>query len=196
MGSQVMLCVVGLALMALELSAFCGSTSIELVASMGDSKVIKNDASVLTLPIAQTHAETVKRFNALLADKSVRTFAEIDRAAEAKQVGQARTRRTIMKVFALGLFAKSLTDEQRKRILPKEVPDTLRLYLDGKIDQFWFREDKPGGVVFLMNSSSVEEARSIVEALPLAANGYLVFEYIPVGPLRPLGLLIGSRQPG
>jgi hypothetical protein len=105
------------------------------------------------------------------------------------------TRRTNMKVFALGLFAKPLTDEQRKRILPKEVPDTLRLYLDGKIDQFWFREDKPGGVVFLMNSRSVEEAKSIVEALPLAANGYLVFEYIPVGPLQPLGLLIEFPQP-
>jgi hypothetical protein len=100
-----------------------------------------------------------------------------------------------MKVFALGLFAKPLTDEQRKRILPKEVPDTLRLYLDGKIDQFWFREDKPGGVVFLMNSTSVEEAKSIIEALPLAANGYLAFEYIPVGPLQPLGLLIESPQP-
>ena len=62
-----------------------------------------------------------------------------------------------MKVFALGLFAKPLTDEQRKRILPKEVPDTLRLYLDGKIDQFWFREDKPGGVVFLMNSTFVKK---------------------------------------
>jgi hypothetical protein len=106
-----------------------------------------------------------------------------------------RTRRTIMKVLALGLFAKPLTDEQKKRMLPKEVPDTLRLYLDGKIDQFWFREDKPGGVVFLVNSTSVEEARSIVEALPLAANGYLVFEYIPVGPLQPLGLLIKSPQP-
>jgi hypothetical protein len=107
----------------------------------------------------------------------------------------APIRRTIMKVFALGLFAKPLTDEQRKRILPKEVPDTLRLYLDGKIDQFWFREDKPGGVVFLMNSASVKEAKSIVEALPLAANGYLVFEYIPVGPLRPLGLLIRPPEP-
>ena len=99
-----------------------------------------------------------------------------------------------MKVFALGLFAKPLTEEQRKRFLPKEVPETLRLYLDGKIEQFWFREDKPG-VVFLMSSTSVEEAKSIVEALPLAANGYLVFEYIPVGPLKPLGLLIHSPQP-
>jgi hypothetical protein len=97
-----------------------------------------------------------------------------------------------VKVLALGLFAKPLTDEQRKRILPKEVPDTLRLYLDGKIDQFWLREDKPGGVVFLMNCTSVEAAKSIVEALPLATNGYLVFEYIPVGPLKPLGLLIDT----
>ena len=38
---------------------------------------------------------------------------------------EVKTRRTIMKVLALGLFAKPLTDEQRKRILPKEVPDTL-----------------------------------------------------------------------
>ena len=100
-----------------------------------------------------------------------------------------------MKVFAVGSFVKPLTDEQRKQIMSKEVPDTLKLYLDGKIDQFWFREDKPGGVVFLMNSTSVEEARSILEALPLAANGYLAYEYIPVGPLKPLGLLIEPPQP-
>jgi hypothetical protein len=118
-----------------------------------------------------------------------------EEAPSAKAVHGATPRRTIMKVFALGSFAKPLTDEQRKRILPKEVPDTLRLYLDGKIDQFWFREDKPGGVVFLMNCTSVEEAKSIVEALPLAANGYLVFECIPVGPLKPLGLLISPLHP-
>ena len=94
-----------------------------------------------------------------------------------------------MKVFALGLFAKPLTDEQRKRILPKEVPDTLRLYLDGKIDQFWFREDKPG-VIFLMNSESADQAKATIQTLPLAANGFLEFEFIPVGPLKPLGLLI------
>ena len=96
-----------------------------------------------------------------------------------------------MKVFALGSFAKPITDEQ---IMSKEVPDTLKLYLDDKIDQFWFREDQPG-VVFLLNAASVEGARSIIEALPLAANGYLAYEYIPVGPLKPLGLLIEPPQP-
>ena len=99
-----------------------------------------------------------------------------------------------MKVFALGSFAKPIPDDERKQLMSKEVPDTLKLYLDGKIDQFWFREDKPG-VVFLVNAASIEAARSILEALPLAANGYLVFEYIPVGPLRPLGLLIQTPQP-
>jgi hypothetical protein len=99
-----------------------------------------------------------------------------------------------MKVFALGTFAKPLTDEQRKQILPKEVPDTLRMYLDGKIDQFWSRQDQ-SGVVFLMNAASVEEARAMVETLPLAANGYLVFEYIAVGPLQPLARLIQPPEP-
>jgi hypothetical protein len=49
-----------------------------------------------------------------------------------------------------------------------------------------------------LNSTSVEEAKSIVEALPLAANGYLVFEYIPVGPLFeyiPVGPLIEPPPP-
>ena len=99
-----------------------------------------------------------------------------------------------MKFFAVGSFAKPLTDEQRKQMLPKEVPDTLRMYLDGKIDQFWSREDQ-SGVVFLMNAASVEEARSMVETLPLAANGYLVFEYIVLGPLQPLALLIQPPRP-
>ena len=99
-----------------------------------------------------------------------------------------------MKIFALGSFTKPLTDEQRKQIMSKEVPDTLKLYLDGKIDQFWFREDQPG-VVFLLNAASVEAARSMVEALPLVTNDYFAYEYIPVGPLKPLGLLIEPPQP-
>ena len=98
-----------------------------------------------------------------------------------------------MKVFAVGSAARPITDEQRKLIMPKEVPDTLKRYLDGKIDQFWAREDQPG-VVFLLNAASVEAARSTIETLPLVVNGYLVFEYIPVGPLKPFGLLIQPSQ--
>lgn len=97
-----------------------------------------------------------------------------------------------MKVFAVGNFASPPTPEQRDTFLPKEVPHTLQLYLDGVIEQFWFRTDKPG-VFFLMNVESIEQARSTVEALPLAQAGVMTFELTPVGPLAPLARLLPSE---
>jgi hypothetical protein len=97
-----------------------------------------------------------------------------------------------MKVLAIGRGVKPLTDEDRKQIMPKEVPHTLQLYLEGKIEQFFFTEDKPG-VVFLMNAASLDEAKATISALPLAAGGFLAYEFLPVGPLKPLGMLIQGK---
>jgi hypothetical protein len=76
-----------------------------------------------------------------------------------------------MKVFAIGSAGQPLTQEQRQEIMPKEVPATLKLYLDGKIEQFWFRQDTPG-VIFLMDAESVDQTKATVDALPLAAGGF------------------------
>lgn len=97
-----------------------------------------------------------------------------------------------MKVIAIGNITKPLTPEQRQQIMPSEVPATLKLYLDGKIEQFWFRQDKPG-VIFLMNAESLDQARATVEALPLVTGGYASYELMQVGPLAPLGLLIQGK---
>ncbi|MFJ9451581.1 MULTISPECIES: hypothetical protein [unclassified Herbaspirillum] len=94
-----------------------------------------------------------------------------------------------MKVMAIGSIVQLPTPEQRQEIMPKEVPQTLQLYLDGKIEQFWYAQDKPG-VIFLMNVESVEQARTLVNALPLASGGFAKYELIAVGPLAPLGALI------
>jgi hypothetical protein len=48
-----------------------------------------------------------------------------------------------MKVMAIGTL-KPLTPEQRQMYLPKEVPATLQLYLDGKMEQFWLRDNEAG----------------------------------------------------
>ena len=98
-----------------------------------------------------------------------------------------------MKVLAIGL-GEPVTPEVRTKYMPHEVPATLQLYLDGKIDQFWFHLDpaKPG-VVFLMNAASVDEAKSIVDTLPLAKDGLLRFTYMPVGPLMPLRMLLPGK---
>jgi hypothetical protein len=97
-----------------------------------------------------------------------------------------------MKFFAIGSIVKPLTPEQRQEIMSKEVPDTLSLYLDGTIEQFWFRQDKPG-VVFLMSAESTEQAKAALDALPLTAAGFMTFDLFPVGPLAPLRMLLPAK---
>ncbi|QWA12050.1 hypothetical protein GTU79_04565 [Sodalis ligni] len=94
-----------------------------------------------------------------------------------------------MKVISIGTIIKPMSPEQRQQVMSKEVPDTLKHYLDGTLEQFWYRTDKPG-VIFLMNVESVEKAKATIEALPLVTNGFAQYEFMSVGPLAPLGMLL------
>jgi hypothetical protein len=105
---------------------------------------------------------------------------------------QTQRKETNMKVLAVATINKPLSPEQRQQIMPSEVPATLKLYLDGKIEQFWFRQDKPG-VIFLMNVDSIEQAKAAVDALPLTSGGFANYELMQIGPLAPLGLLIQAK---
>ena len=73
--------------------------------------------------------------------------------------------------------------------MPQEVPATVRLYLDGKIDQ-WFARKDGKGVVFLLNITSLDEAAATLNKLPLAQQGLMTFELIPLGPITPINLLL------
>ncbi len=95
------------------------------------------------------------------------------------------------KVLAIGQFTTPPTPEQIREFFPKEVPATLRLYLAGKIDQWWIRQTQTGAV-FLMNVTSVEEARALMEKLPLGQAGLMKHEFIELGPLTPLHLLLSD----
>ena len=97
-----------------------------------------------------------------------------------------------MKVIAVASIVKPITPEERQRVMPREVPATLKLYLDGKIEQFFYRQDKPG-VIFIMNVDSVEQAKAAIEALPLVTEGFAQYEFMQVGPLAPLGMLIQGK---
>ena len=96
-----------------------------------------------------------------------------------------------MKVMAVGTL-KPLSQEQRQQYLPKEVPATLQLYLDGKMEQFWLRE-KEVGVIFLMSVESVDEPDKLLKGLPLGQANLLTFELMPIGPLLPLGMLMTAK---
>jgi hypothetical protein len=96
-------------------------------------------------------------------------------------------------VFALLKAKSGVTRERVAALMPAEIRATVELYLEGKIRQWYAREDGKGAV-FLLNAKDLEEAKSIMEGLPLARQDLLEHEYIPVGPLMPLRLLIGSAS--
>ena len=94
-------------------------------------------------------------------------------------------------VLALLKAKPGVTRERVMAIMPAEIQATVQLYIDEKIREWYSREDGTGGV-FLLNTLDVAEAKSIMESLPLAKENMLDHEYIPVGPLMPLRLLMAN----
>jgi hypothetical protein len=90
------------------------------------------------------------------------------------------------------LIAKAgVTREQVMTVMPAEIRETVQLYLNGKIRE-WYSRGDGRGVVFLLNTRDVAEAQAIIEDLPLAKENVTDHEYVAVGPLLPLRLLIAS----
>ena len=94
-------------------------------------------------------------------------------------------------VLAIGTWTAKATPEKRPQIMPSEARDTLRLQLAGKIDQ-WYAKSDGSGPVFLMNVTDPKEAHTLLEGLPLGRAEMMTFETIPIGPLWPMGLLLGE----
>lgn len=73
-------------------------------------------------------------------------------------------------------------------VMPDEIQATVKLYLDGKIRE-WYSRGNGKGVIFLLDVKTEDEARALMETLPLAKAQLMDAEYIPVGPLMPLKML-------
>jgi hypothetical protein len=84
---------------------------------------------------------------------------------------------------------QGVSRQQIMTIMPAEIRATVKLYLDGKIRQWYSRGDGKG-VVLLIDAMTVEEAHSIIDAMPLSKENLVDHEYIPVGPLMPLAALL------
>ena len=95
------------------------------------------------------------------------------------------------KILAIGSVTAKGTPDAIAPVLPFEVRATVRNYLAGKIDH-WFFQTEGYGVVFIMNVASRAEAHEILEKLPLGVAGMMEFELIALGPLAPLAMLIGE----
>jgi hypothetical protein len=83
---------------------------------------------------------------------------------------------------------QGVTPQQVMAVIPEEIQATVKLYLDGKIREWYSRGDGKG-VVFLVDAKTEDEARGLMETLPLAKKQLMDHQYIPVGPLMPLRAL-------
>lgn len=79
--------------------------------------------------------------------------------------------------------------EKIMAILPQEMRETAQAYLDGKIQQWWSKADGTG-VVFILNVTSVADAKAVMEALPLDQAGLVDLQYMPLAPLQPMKQLL------
>jgi hypothetical protein len=92
------------------------------------------------------------------------------------------------------LTAKAnVTREQVMAVMPTEVRQTVQLYLGGKIRE-WFSRGDGRGAVFLLDTKDVAEAHAIMGGLPLAQQNLMDHEYIAIGPLLPLRLLLAGPE--
>ena len=83
---------------------------------------------------------------------------------------------------------QGVTSQQIMAVIPEEIRATVKLYLDGKIRQWYSRGDGKG-VVFVVDAKTEDEARAMMETLPLTKEHLMDHQYIPVGPLMPLRAL-------
>ena len=93
------------------------------------------------------------------------------------------------RLLAIGTFTSQGTPDRWKPLLPAEVRDTVRLYLAGKIDQWYLKQDQ-SGVVFMMNVTEPKEALELLGKFPFGRAGLMTFEIIPLGPIAPLRVLL------
>jgi hypothetical protein len=97
----------------------------------------------------------------------------------------------ITEVMVILTARQGVTREQIMAIMPSEIRETVKLYLDGKIRQWYSRGDGKG-VVLLIDAKTEDEARAVMDTLPLSKEHLMDHEYLPVGPLMPLIGLMGA----
>src|SRR5258707_2156897 len=109
-------------------------------------------------------------------------------------VAQAQaTSPTTTGVMIILTVKAGVTRERVMAVMPAEIRQTVQLYLNGKIRE-WYSRGDGRGVVLLLDTRDVAEAHAIMDGLPLAKENIMDHEYIAVGPLLPLGLLTANPE--
>src|SRR5579863_8556283 len=67
---------------------------------------------------------------------------------------------------------QGVTPQQIMNIMPAEIRATVKLYLEGKIRQWYSRGDGKG-VILLLDAKSVDEAQTVIDTMPLSKENVM-----------------------
>jgi hypothetical protein len=109
----------------------------------------------------------------------------------AASVAQSAPSPNTTEVMVILTARQGVTREQIMNVMPAEIRATVKLYLDGRIRQ-WYSKSDGRGVILFLDVKTVDEAHSVIDSMPLSKENLMDHEYVPVGPLVPLGGLIGG----
>jgi hypothetical protein len=130
--------------------------------------------------------------NAVLALTLTLTGASMAQPSAAQPQSQAQAAAPATTGVMVILTVKAgITRDQVMAVMPAEIRQTVQLYLNGKIRE-WYSRGDGRGAIFLLDTRDVAEAHAIMEGLPLAKQDLIDHEYIAIGPLLPLRLLTAN----
>jgi hypothetical protein len=89
-----------------------------------------------------------------------------------------------MKIFAYDRWKPDATLEQIIPLLKEEARQAWELYTKDIVRESYLRQDHPGALLVL-ECESVDEARRVLDELPMTKAGLVEYEFIPVGAFTP-----------
>ena len=99
-----------------------------------------------------------------------------------------------MNILVLAKRHEGVAVEDIQAHITEEIQAVWDLYAKGICREFYSRADQGGPAVLMVESSSVEEARKALNALPLVALNFLDLDLIPLAPFTRLASLFRTAS--
>ena len=97
-----------------------------------------------------------------------------------------------MKILAIDKVLPDATPDKVKENFMKEVNHTIKMYLADVVREMYFRQDR-SGTILMLEAPSMEDARTLIDRMPMVQAGLIDFDLIPIGPFVPLALLLDEE---
>ena len=97
-----------------------------------------------------------------------------------------------MKILALEIETPGKTAEDFTPHLKAEAARLWELYKSGELREIYFRQDRDEAVLIL-EGANLQEARQILDSLPMVREGLIDFEIIPLVPYPGFERLFAER---